>query len=117
MARLISTYDRSVTMTLASRWPRGSLTNQTFVKLLPGGSKGDGRKIFEALRTTRGSMSKAAVVDDCRETFGKVGKFGASVLLTPDISASDIGKFLEALDAEVAKPAIFSLPRTTVISE
>ena len=60
---------------------------------------------------------QAAVVDDCRETFGKVGKFGASVLLTPDISASDIGKFLEALDAEVAKPAIFSLPRTTVISE
>jgi uncharacterized protein (TIGR04141 family) len=60
---------------------------------------------------------QAAVVGDHRDTFGKVGKFGASVLLTPDISSSGIGEFLNALDAEVAKPAIFSLPRTTVISE
>lgn len=60
---------------------------------------------------------QAAMVDDHRETFGKIGKFGASVLLTPDIPVSDIGRFLGTLDAEVAKPATFSLPRTTVISE
>jgi uncharacterized protein (TIGR04141 family) len=52
-----------------------------------------------------------------RPTFGKSGKFGSSALLTPDIEPAGIGSFLNKLDAELAKPARFPLPRTTIITE
>jgi uncharacterized protein (TIGR04141 family) len=60
---------------------------------------------------------QAAVIAECRETFGKTGKFGASVQLTPAISPSELGQFFDALGAHLAEPARFPLPRTTLISE
>ena len=60
---------------------------------------------------------QAAVVDTQHSTYGKSGKFGTSALLSPDISAADIGPFLTKLAAELARPARFKLPRTTVVTE
>jgi len=60
---------------------------------------------------------QAAVMLDCRARFGKTGKFGTSVQLTPDIDPSELGQFLDALGDQLAKPARFALPRTTLISE
>jgi uncharacterized protein (TIGR04141 family) len=60
---------------------------------------------------------QAAIIYDCRKGFGKTGKFGASALLVPDIKAASIGAFLNSLDVQLSKPASFSLPRTTLISE
>jgi len=60
---------------------------------------------------------QAAVIDTQQSTYGKSGKFGTSALLSLDISASEIGSFLTKLAAEIARPARFKLPRTTVVTE
>jgi uncharacterized protein (TIGR04141 family) len=60
---------------------------------------------------------QAAVVAECCETFGSVGKFGSSVLLTPDIEPSGLGKLMDSLDSQLATEPRFALPRTTLISE
>ena len=60
---------------------------------------------------------QAAVMPECLATFGKTGKFGTSVQLTPGIDPSELGQFLDALGEQLAKPARFALPRTTLILE
>lgn len=60
---------------------------------------------------------QAAVIDTQQSTYGKAGKFGTSALLSPDISPSEIGSFLTKLAAELARPPMFKLPRTTVVTE
>jgi uncharacterized protein (TIGR04141 family) len=48
--------------------------------------------------------------------FGKTGRFGSSVLLTPEVGVHGIGDFLDKLDAVLTKPAKFKLPRTDLLS-
>lgn len=60
---------------------------------------------------------QAGIVDGLRPTFGKTGRFGASVMLTPDIEKSSIGAFLDKLESELAKKARFPLPRTMALTE
>ncbi len=52
-----------------------------------------------------------------RATFGKTGKFGSSVLITPKLELADLGSFLTKLDAVMETEARFPLPRTTIISD
>lgn len=60
---------------------------------------------------------QAALLSDRQEDFGKSGKFGSSALLSPDIVPSEIGSFLNKVDAELIKDPLFQLPRTTIIPE
>lgn len=60
---------------------------------------------------------QAAIIPEFRDVFGKVGQFGSSVRLALAISASDLGEFLSSLQAQLAEPARFELPRTTLIVE
>jgi uncharacterized protein (TIGR04141 family) len=60
---------------------------------------------------------QAAIVEPSRVAFGKSGKFGTSAMLTPDIIPSELGSFLSQLEVEMARPARFALPRTTIINE
>jgi uncharacterized protein (TIGR04141 family) len=60
---------------------------------------------------------QASIIIAQQDLFGKAGKFGTSALLTPDITASELGTFLTNLEGELAKEPNFTLPRTTLISE
>ncbi len=60
---------------------------------------------------------QASVKAECRETFGKKGKFGTSVELQPTMTISQFGEFVNALDKEIAKPAQFALPRAMIVSD
>jgi len=60
---------------------------------------------------------QAAVAKSHQATFGKSGKFAASVQLSPKIDPPSLGKFLSALTAEVTKPERFKLPRTTIVTD
>lgn len=60
---------------------------------------------------------QAGIVDGLRHTFGMTGRFGASVMLAPDIDKAGIGAFLDKLEAELAKKARFPLPRTIALTE
>lgn len=52
-----------------------------------------------------------------RASFGKTGKFGSSVLITPKLELTDLGNFLTKLDAVMETDGRFQLPRTTIISD
>lgn len=56
------------------------------------------------------------VVSNKRDVFGLSAKFGTSCLLSPDIRPSEIGSFLSRIEAELATPARFKLPRTLVLT-
>ncbi len=60
---------------------------------------------------------QAAVVESKVETYGKVGKFGASALLTPTIAPTAMGVFLTTLTSELENDEQFKLPRTIVLSD
>lgn len=60
---------------------------------------------------------QAGIIESKQELFGKSGKFGSSILVSPDRTAAELGDFLTKLDAEMSKPARFKLPRTTIITE
>jgi uncharacterized protein (TIGR04141 family) len=60
---------------------------------------------------------QAGIISEQRAVFGRTGKFGTSVLVTPKIDLATLGKFLSDLNAVVATPARFPLPRTTIITE
>lgn len=60
---------------------------------------------------------QSAIVESRRGVFGKSGKFGASTLLSIDRTPSEIGRFLTELDAVMAKPVQFKLPRTTIVTD
>ncbi len=60
---------------------------------------------------------QAGIIDELKSTFGQTGKFGASVMLTPNIDKTGIGAFLDAMEGELAKEARFPLPRTVAITE
>lgn len=57
------------------------------------------------------------IIASKRASFGDSGKFGTSCLLAPDITASDIGSFLDELDGALTDGERFKLPRTLVLSE
>ncbi len=59
---------------------------------------------------------QAAVIKDYKDTFGVSGKFGSSVLLSPDIEKDELPGFLDDLILVLEKPELFKLPRTTVLS-
>ncbi len=59
----------------------------------------------------------AAVIPDKQAMFGKSGKFGTSVQLTPKIKPAELGGLLDALLDEVARDERFPLPRTTILTE
>jgi uncharacterized protein (TIGR04141 family) len=54
---------------------------------------------------------------DQRSIFGKTGKFGTSVLLSPKVALPELGVFLTDLDNVMGTSARFPLPRTTIITE
>lgn len=60
---------------------------------------------------------QAAILEVKQKDFGKTGKFGSSAQLSPDIVSSEIGSVLNKLESELKKKALFSLPRTTIITE
>jgi uncharacterized protein (TIGR04141 family) len=60
---------------------------------------------------------QASIIEPKVEAFGKSGKFGTSALISPDITTSEIGDFLNKLNAEMRQSARFKLPRTTIITE
>lgn len=60
---------------------------------------------------------QAKTIETYHEIFGKSGKFGSSAQVNPDITPSEIGIFLSRLVAEMARPALFKVPRTTIVSE
>jgi uncharacterized protein (TIGR04141 family) len=60
---------------------------------------------------------QAAIISTSSATYGKTGKFGTSALLSPDITPDGIGQFLTTIEAELAKPERFKLPRTVVLTE
>lgn len=60
---------------------------------------------------------QAAIEPERRETFGRSGKFGTSALVTLDLTPDGIGTFLDKLEATLAEPARFSLPRTTIVTD
>lgn len=60
---------------------------------------------------------QAGIVDDRKVVFGKTGKFGTSVLISPKLELAELGKFLSELDAVLTTDPRFVLPRTMIISE
>ncbi|RLV50020.1 hypothetical protein D9V37_09130 [Nocardioides mangrovicus] len=60
---------------------------------------------------------QASIIPASATTYGKTGKFGTSALLSPDITPDGIGQFLTTIEAELAKPERFKLPRTVVLTE
>jgi uncharacterized protein (TIGR04141 family) len=60
---------------------------------------------------------QAECIPEVRADFGKTGKFGTSALLSPDITAHDIGSTLSKVESEIRKPAKFRLPRTTLLTD
>lgn len=58
---------------------------------------------------------QASIVD--KEKWGKSGKFGASVLLHPEIELDDIPQFLSDILAVFQSPQLFDLPRTEVVRD
>jgi uncharacterized protein (TIGR04141 family) len=60
---------------------------------------------------------QAAILAAHQEIFGKTGKFGSSAQFTIDLIASEIGSLLEQLSEVMKTPALFKLPRTTIVTE
>ncbi len=60
---------------------------------------------------------QAGIVHSFRESYGRSGKFGSSVLLNAPIEKAELGGLLTALAAEVEQPALFALPRTALITD
>lgn len=60
---------------------------------------------------------QSSIVEQQQELFGKSGKFGNSALLTMDRIPSEIGDFLTKVEQQMALPARFKLPRTTIVTE
>lgn len=58
---------------------------------------------------------QAATVDG--EAWGKIAKFGSSILLTLPITVKDIPDLLSRICVELEKPALFGLPITEPISD
>ena len=107
---------------IAKRIADGSDIRQTASRRFQGRRKKDIRSFTYNTRLDVESGEsveylQAAVMPECRATFGKTGKFGTSVQLTPDVGPSELGQFLDALGEQLAKPARFALPRTNLILE
>ena len=60
---------------------------------------------------------QAAIAGSARSDFGRVAKFGSSALLNAPVGKTEIGGLLDKLDAALAQPPLFALPRTAVITD
>lgn len=60
---------------------------------------------------------QAAIITDKQSDFGRTGKFGSSAQFMLHIIPSEIGAFLNKLEAEMKNDPLFPLPRTTIITE
>jgi uncharacterized protein (TIGR04141 family) len=60
---------------------------------------------------------QAGIIDSRRKDFGRVAKFGSSVLLNAPIDKTGIGELLDKVTAAASSPPNFTLPRTTVITD
>ncbi|TFD45374.1 hypothetical protein E3T55_18740 [Cryobacterium frigoriphilum] len=59
----------------------------------------------------------AAVLPEKTNVFGRTAKFGASVMLIPDIKFHEIGALLSEIDAQRGLEPNFALPRTVLLSD
>lgn len=57
------------------------------------------------------------IISTLQTVFGTKGKFGTSCLLTPDITAAEIGDLLTGLESQLCDPPRFKLPRTLLLSD
>ncbi|MEN3608022.1 DUF6119 family protein [Plantactinospora sp. ZYX-F-223] len=60
---------------------------------------------------------RAAIEADMRDTFGRVGKFGSSMLIGAPVTRHQIGSLLDAVSTRMQQAPRFKLPRTTVITD
>lgn len=60
---------------------------------------------------------KAAITKDASGIFGRVAKFGSSLLLNPPIEKDEIGTLLDHIEQFMTRDPLFTLPRTVVVSD
>lgn len=58
---------------------------------------------------------RALIISEERETFGKTGKFGSSLLVNPPVDRSNLGQFLNSVSEILDRDPAFSLPRTVPV--
>ena len=107
---------------VAKRIANESDIRQTASKRFQGTKKKDIRSYANdtALNVESGESIdylQAGVIFEQREKFGKTGKFGTSVLISPKLELSQLGEFLSNLDTVMSTEPRFALPRTTIITD